>query len=74
MTDYNSKRFRRGLERAMSGGKKRRRRRSWLWERHSNGYSFPSHEEYFTFNWGKFATLLAGMIILLLIILIWILI
>lgn len=63
--DYNSKRFRKHMERME--GKRKRKRWNWLWERHSNGYSYPSYEEWYTFNWGKFATLLAGIIIILLI-------
>ena len=44
---------RRGLKK-----KKRKKRWRFLWDRHSNNYSYPSYEEWYTFNWGKFAALM----------------
>ena len=51
--------------------KKRRKRWRFLWERHSNGMSYPSYNEWFTFRTGRLALIVALLALLFAIIGLW---
>lgn len=47
--------------------KRRKKRCRFLWDKHSNHYSYPSYEEWYSFNWGKLAVLISGACLVLII-------